>query len=63
MDSDFHILGIFFLVIPYFMTGVELVTYSSTPWHDFLSLDADPKDYEKGLSPCGSSALKIGWND
>lgn len=41
--------GIFFLAIPCFMTGVELITYSSTPWHDFLNLKADPKDYEKGL--------------
>lgn len=41
--------GILCLAIPCFMTGVELITYSSTPWHDFLNLKADPKDYEKGL--------------
>lgn len=41
--------GLIIAALPFFMTGVELITYNDTPWEFLLSGEANRADYEKAL--------------
>lgn len=37
------------IAIPFFMTGVELSTYSASPWSYLFSNEASAQDYERAF--------------